>query len=67
MNDWAGLGWEGSPVVRGWHDDDKPRNKWWYSKQPALKEVDRERKREKDRSRRRSAMDFIWEEMSRDG
>lgn len=66
MNDWVGLGYDGAPVVRGYHDDDRPKQlfHWWYSKQPALKEVDRDHKR--DKNSRKSEMDLLWEEM-RDG
>lgn len=63
MNDWVGLGYDGSPVVRGYHDDNRPKQnyKWWHSKQPPIKEVDRDRKRDKDE--RKSEMDLLWEEM----
>lgn len=65
MNDWVGLGYDGAPVVRGLHNEDRPGNKyigeWSYSNQPAVKEVDRERNR--DKIARKSEMDLLWEEL----
>lgn len=68
MNDWVGLGWDGAPVVRGLHNEDRPGNKyegdWAYSNQMPVKEVDRERKR--DKNGRKSEMDILWERMMMD-
>lgn len=65
MSDWVGLGYDGAPVVRGLHNEDRPGNKyegdWSYSNQLPVKEVDRERNR--DKNTRKTEMDLLWERM----
>lgn len=59
MNDWVGLGFDGSPVVRGMYVDESPK---WYSKQLGITPRQRERQRLK-LEERKSEMDLMWEGM----
>lgn len=57
MSDWVGLGYDGAPVVRGYHVDESPKR---YSKQLGITARQRERQRFKMEGRK-SEMDLLWE------
>lgn len=59
MSDWAGLGYDGMPLVRGYHVEESPK---WYSKQLGITPRQRERQRLR-LEERKSEMDLLWEGM----